>query len=253
VNYVLMASFGNDSVALIQWANERLLDKVTVLHNDTGWSATWWAERVQKGREWVESLGFEFASTSSVGMMEMVRAKKGWPRQGMQFCTEILKRQPAEDWMQKHAPPGVCVMVGVRRCESERRKDFPEFIKGSLDHGGRDMWAPLVNHSDEDRNALLARAGWDVLPHRSMECYPCVNANRKDIQMLDEDRIRLIEVFEEELGVGKNSGKPKTMFRPYRHGGAVGIRAVKQWADDGRYVPGMEDMFGSGCDGGFCE
>ena len=26
-----------------------------------------------------------------------------------------------------------------------------------------------------------------------------------------------------------------------------------QWANDGRYIEGQEDMFGSGCDGGFCE
>lgn len=254
MTYVLMASFGNDSMALIQWARESQLQDVTVLYNNTGWAAPWWIrERVEPGREWVEQLGFRFASTSSEGFMNLVRRKKAFPRQGMQFCTEHLKRVPSLEWMDKNCPKGTTVMVGVRRCESERRKDFPEYMEASLEHGGRPLWAPLASYSDEDRNALLERAGWPVLPHRSMECYPCVNANRKDLQILDEDRIQLIEVFEEEMGVGERSGKHKYMFRPYRHRGARGIRNVIRWANDGRYVEGQEDMFGSGCDGGFCE
>jgi 3'-phosphoadenosine 5'-phosphosulfate sulfotransferase (PAPS reductase)/FAD synthetase len=250
---VLMASFGNDSIALIQWARESHIEDVTVLYNDTGWSAPWWADRVEQGENWVRQLGFDFAKTESEGFMDLVRRKKAFPRQGMQFCTEWLKREPSMRWMEANCPPGSTVMVGVRRAESARRADFPEHMEASLEHGGRALWAPLATYSDEQRNALLERAGWPVLPHRSMECYPCVNANRKDLQMLDEGRIRLIEVFEDEMGVGERSGKHKFMFRPYRHQGARGIRNVVRWANDGRYVEGQEDMFGSGCDGGFCE
>jgi 3'-phosphoadenosine 5'-phosphosulfate sulfotransferase (PAPS reductase)/FAD synthetase len=248
-----MASFGNDSVALIQWAIEQSLDDVTVLYNDTGWAAPWWSERIDRGAAWVASAGFRFAKTNSVGLPELAKRKKAWPRQGMQFCTEHLKRQPSLDWMDQNCPPGSTVLVGVRRAESARRADFPEKMSASLDHGGRALWAPLATYSDEQRNALLQRAGWDVLPHRSMECYPCVNANRNDIRMLDENRIQLIELLEAEMGVGERSGNPKYFFRATRHQGAEGIREVVKWANRGTYVPGVDDMFGSGCDGGFCE
>lgn len=254
--YVLMASFGNDSIALIQWARENRLENLTVLYNDTGWAAPWWRERVEDGENWVRQIGFNFAKTESEGFMDLVRRKKAFPRQGMQFCTEHLKRLPSLEWMDQNCPRGTTtVMVGVRRCESERRKDFPEYMAASLEHGGRPLWAPLATYSDEQRNELLERAGWVPLPHRSMECYPCVNANRLDLQELgrDEDRIQLIEVFEEEMGVGERSGKPKYFFRAARHQGAKGIRNVIRWANDGRYIEGQEDMFGSGCDGGFCE
>lgn len=252
MKHVLMASFGNDSIALIQWARENHLQDVTVLYNDTGWSADWWKERVEQGENWVRQIGFGFAKTESEGFMDLVRRKKAFPRQGMQFCTEHLKRIPSMEWMDDNCPKGATVMVGVRRAESERRKDFPEFTHGSLEHGGRDLWAPLAPYSDEARNALLERAGWAVLPHRSMECYPCVNANRSDLRIVDENRIHLIETFEDEMGVGERSGKHKYMFRPYRHHGAQGIRNVIRWANDGKYIEGQEDMFGSGCDGGFC-
>jgi len=259
---VIMSSFGNDSLALIQWVREQRDDSkhdwfqdVTVLYNNTGWAASWWEVRVEECSRWVQQLGFQYAETQSEGFMDLVRRKKAFPRQGMQFCTEHLKRLPSLEWMDEHAPKHSTVMVGIRRCESKARADFPEFTSGSLEHGGRDLWAPLVDYSDEDRNRLLSDAGWAPIPTRSMECYPCVNSNRGDLQTLavDEKRIRLIEAFEEEMGVGKVSGNPKFMFRPYRHQGAKGIRNVIKWANDGKYIEGQEDLFGAGCDGGFCE
>ena len=250
---VIMSSMGNDSLALIQWAKESGLQDVTVLYNNTGWAKPLWSDRVEEAENWINQIGYRLAQTTGEGFMDLVRRKKAFPRQGMQFCTEHLKRIPSLEWMDVNAPKGSAVYVGVRRAESENRKDWPEYMEASLDHGGRPLHAPLATYTDEMRNSLLDRAGWAVLPHRSMECYPCINSNRADFRALDEDRIALIDVFETEMGVGVRSGKPKFMFRPYRHQGAKGIRNVVQWANDGKYIEGQEDFFGSGCDGGFCE
>lgn len=38
LEYTIKASYGNDSVALIQWCYERDLQNVVVLYNDTGWA-----------------------------------------------------------------------------------------------------------------------------------------------------------------------------------------------------------------------
>lgn len=171
--HVLFCSYGNDSIALIQWAHESGLKDVTCLYSDTGWSASWWTERVAKG----ETLA------------------------------------------------------------SER-------------HGGRELWQPLVRHDDAMRDALLHRAGFDVLPHRSLECYPCINANIDDIRLLSEDRIKLIDITEKNLGFTRK-GKPRVMFRTARRKGAVGIRAVVQWAAAPRPRDQME-MFPTQCDSGYC-
>ena len=82
-----------------------------------------------------------------------------------------------------------------------------------------------------------------------MECYPCVNASKADIAMLDAKRIDYIETVEIGLGVGKVSGKPKTMFRPASKKGASGIREVWQWSQTSNFAPGQADIF---CDSGFC-
>jgi len=259
LSHVIFASYGNDSLALIQWVRDNRMEreeKYTILYNDTGWAAPWWEDRVVECENWAQQCGFETARTESEGFMDLVRRKKAFPRQGMQFCTEHLKRLPALEWLDENMPKGTTCLVGIRRCESENRKDFPEYMEGSMEHGGRPLWAPLVNHTDEMRDALLERAGFEPLPHRSQECYPCVNANKTDLRGVDEDRIHLIEVFEEEMGVGVRSGNPKYMFRAKKKGGAAGIREVIEWASRDKFLPGHEDMFGGtgvGCDGGFCE
>ena len=48
VDHLIFASYGNDSIALIQWAHERGLPGVHVAYGDTGWAADWWAGRVDQ-------------------------------------------------------------------------------------------------------------------------------------------------------------------------------------------------------------
>ena len=77
---------------------------------------------------------------------------------------------------------------------------------------------------------MLSDFGWDVLPHQSMECYPCVCANKTDLAAIPKDHpvINRIEAIEIDMGHTRNE-KPRTMFRPYRVGGGVGIRQAIDW------------------------
>ena len=255
VKYVIFASYGNDSVALIQWAHETGLIDVVVLYSDTGWASDDWDARVSGAENWVRSLGYTPTRTASMGMEALVRSRSGWPRQGLQFCTWELKILPAKQRLDEIDPDkeATC-LVGVRRAESANRRSFPEHTPHSPNHGERPLWAPLVDHTDEMRNALVHRAGFVPLPHRSMECFPCINSNRGDLRALvsDEARIAHIERIEKDLGY-TSKGKPRTMFRPYRHMGATGIREIIRWAaaERGQFDP--DDGTGGGnCDSGFC-
>jgi len=133
---VLFASYGNDSVALIQFAKEAGWDDVTVLHTDTGWAAEGWPARVLQGERWARSLGFKTARTTGETMEQLLKRKKAWPRGGggkYQFCTEALKEAPAIAWLAEHDPEGEAVcMVGVRREESANRANFPEWCEQSV-------------------------------------------------------------------------------------------------------------------------
>jgi 3'-phosphoadenosine 5'-phosphosulfate sulfotransferase (PAPS reductase)/FAD synthetase len=250
-DYVIFASYGNDSAALIQWAHEQRLQGVTVAYTNTGWAAHKWADRVRVSSAWAQSLGFQTVEIPSMGMAALVAMKQAWPRGGggkFQFCTMHLKEAPALAWLDEVDPgrEAVC-MVGIRRAESANRATFPEWTEESERHGGRMLHAPLVRHTERMRDALILRTPLEVLPHRSKECYPCVNARKGEIAAMDETAIVKVETIEQRAGIN-SKGNARVMFSPARHNGAEGIRAV---VEDARH--GMTDLYEPvGCDGGWC-
>lgn len=229
----ISVSYGNDSLAMIQWAHEIGLPNATVAYCDTGWASPTWGNRVIEVERLAKSYGFPTVRLKSMGMAELVRMKKGWPGNGQQFCTAHLKGIPFLQWADEvDLGYTATVLIGKRRAESEKRKDIPEFIEASEHHGGRRVWHPLYLHTDEERNALIYRAGFVPLPHRSLECNPCVNANREDFLRLSPGEIDRVNDLEAEIG--------KPMFRPKRFGG-IGIYSVIKWATDGRDRPSADD------------
>lgn len=251
MDYVIFASYGNDSVALIQWAHERGLKGVHVAYSDTGWAADWWPARATQADKWARSLGFTTHRIGSEGMEALVMRKKAWPRGGggkFQFCTDALKKEPARRWLEAHDPNGDAVCItGIRREESENRRDAPEWVEESENHGGRSLWQPLVFHTEAVRDELVRKTPIPLLPFRSKECYPCVNARKAELRLLDDEareRVRLIE-----NAAGTNSkGNARVMFSPKRHGGAVGIDAV---VEDAKH--NSDDLFlTAGCESGWC-
>lgn len=247
---IIFASYGNDSIALVQWAKDNGLKDVLVAHSDTGWAAEGWADRVVQAEAWVSSLGFTPVRIPSVGMADLVRRKKAWPRGGggkFQFCTHELKEKPALEWMETIDPDkqAIC-MVGIRREESANRAMFPEWVEASDKHGGRTLHAPLVRLREKERNDLLAKTPFSPLPVRSKECWPCVNANKGELKLLDDRAIIRVKILEDEMGIN-SKGNARVMFSPARHNEAVGIEAVVNDAKKG-----VDDLFGGGCDGGWC-
>lgn len=251
MQYVIFASYGNDSIALIQLAHERGLKGVHIAFSDTGWAADWWLPRVEKAEAWAQALGFTTHRIPSEGMEALVMRKKAWPRGGggkYQFCTQALKKEPARKWLDEHDPDceATC-MTGVRREESENRRDAPEWVESSPDHGGRELWQPLVRHTAAMRDALALKSPLPLLPFRSKECYPCVNAQKGELRHLDE--ATRFKVWRIEQASGVNSkGNERVMFSPARHGGAVGIDAV---IEDAKHDSG-EIFQTSTCEAGWC-
>lgn len=253
--YVLKASYGNDSIALVQWAHENGLRDVTVVYSETGWAAKRWPERVEQGEFLADFYGFKTVRIESLGFVALARKKQSFPRQGIQFCTEELKIKPSLRWLEENDPSReATVLVGKRREESANRASTPEFVLYSPLDGGRRLWHPLFDTKEAERDALLARAGFKPLPHRSKECFPCINSNRSDLRELakDENRVAFIEALETEMG-HTSKGKPRTLFRPYRYMGATGIREIIRWAES---EPGKFDLDdgtgGGGCYTGQC-
>lgn len=245
--HIIKASYGNDSIALIQWAYENRerhkLDRVAVIYNDTGWSRSNWPARVEHAESLVRRYDFDPLRTASIGFVPLVRLKQGFPRHGMQFCTEQLKIGPTMELLAAiDQDREAIVMAGIRREESKRRQSWPEWVEADPMSGERDSWYPLVRVLEAERNTMILRAGFEVLPHRSQECYPCVNLDKPHLRTLDDAAIQKVEALEHEVG--------KPMFRARPRRGASGIREVVRWAqsDRGKYTEAQ----GSFCDGGWC-
>jgi len=222
---IISSSYGNDSIALIRWARDNDLPDVTVAYCATGWAAPDWLERVERGEDFARSLGFKVVRIQSMGFEDLVRMKKGFPANQYQFCTAHLKGIPFLNWIDEIDPKReAVVLIGKRRAESKKRANTPEFLISEY-HGDRKVWHPLYKHTDQQRNYLLDTARFEVLPHRSQECSPCVNANRSDFLLLTKSQIERVSALEVEIG--------KPMFRPKRFG-AVGIYGVMAWAKYGK-------------------
>ena len=256
--YFLFASMGNDSIALIKYFGMKWRNgEVHVLYTNTGWASEEWPARVEKGFALARHYGFDCVELFSEGMESLVLRKKGWPMpaSNMQFCTGELKIRPAMNYMDTVDPKREWICVnGVRRAESANRSDTPLWVESSERHGGRTLWSPLAMHTDEQRNQLLEHAGFGVLPHRSRECFPCISGKRETLRDLTEAKLVQIEGIEQRMG-NTSKGKPRSMFRPYRHMGATGIREVKAWADaePGQYGKGGKDWPEEQmCLAGFC-
>lgn len=243
IDHFVFCSGGNDSIALIQWIIEdACIDNVAVVYNDTGWAHPDWEERIS----WIEGLcvaeGFHFYRTESKGMEKLCREKQTFPMFGRQFCTQQLKIQPSVELMDELDPEReACVMVGVRREESRARSQFPEWTEDSVVHGGRLLWAPLVRHTEDRRNALVYNAGFEVLPYRSRECFPCIFANKQTVSELDEQSIQKVRILENELGAA--------WFRPKDKMGAKNIDEAYAWSKRNNR---KKDITQEGCSSGYC-
>ena len=281
MNYLAACSGGNDSIALIQFLYQRDLE-FGVVYNDTGWAAEGWNDRIDVIRRWCEQRDISFFITQSEGMEALVRRKKGWPMpaSNMQFCTAALKEEPTIKLLDEIDPDKeLTICTGRRRLESQNRSDLPQYQDESPKHGGRECWNPLYLHDEAMRDTLILAMGFTPLSHSSQECFPCVCANKTDLAAIPKDspRIDYIEAIEIDMGFTRNE-KPRTMFRPYRVGGGVGIRQAVDWGHGERgyksdFVPapykfkgsateapldfvydedGQGLLFSPQCDGGYC-
>jgi hypothetical protein len=238
IEYVVACSGGNDSIALIQLMLEKCSpEQFLVLYNDTGWARGDWPGRIKEVEAALTNKNVSFVRTVSMGFEALVKKKKGFPMPAskMQFCTESLKTKPTLHFLQENDPDALwTVVTGRRREESNNRAGLDMLEENTRVYQGRDVYNPLIMYDVPGRDTLINAFGFAPLPHSSMECFPCVCSKKSDFRMLAKypERIQMIKIIELEMGHTSN-GKPRTMFRPYRSGGGIGIEQVMTWASGG--------------------
>ena len=246
--HCISSSWGNDSIALLGWWLDTGRAPCYVTYIDTGWASDVWLDRHDRASEWARAQGFDVHTVAAArGFEDECVKNKMIPSGVAKWCTRILKQEPWLRWADKIDPDAemTCV-VGVRREESAKRAAWPEHTPDSDRHGGRDLWAPLVRMREPERDQVLRRHGWDPLPHRSMECSPCIYANRSDMLLIPAER--LARMGDLERRVSDAAGKPVRFF------GQQTAAERMRWAMSprGRHHTDQLSLMGNDCDSGWC-
>ena len=237
---IIFGNYGNHTIALMQWAYEQQLENLTVVSIDTQWAAAEWQERTIQGEILAKSLGFQaIRLPAKPTFQNLMRDRKEFPTQKFKWCAGFLKILPLLNWLDIEDPQcETVVIMGKRRKDSRANHDLPEFI-AEYDHFGmRKVWYPLYNCEDKKFHDLIQHAGFRFLPHRSLECDPCVYNTYADFQRMTENTIAKTESLENEMG--------KTMFvQPIRDM----VQSAR--ASDSVKPQNSHELFDMGCGSSF--
>lgn len=151
---------------------------------------------------------------SPLSFTEMIRLKARPPSRTSQFCTEILKLRPQRRWITENFGIGgqyeaesYCRYSGVRRDESERRKNTPDQEWDR--YFDCDLFHPVATWTKQQCFDFVKARGEKINPLYLMGfgrvgCAPCINSGKFDILNWLERRpemIQKVRIMEEEAGV----------------------------------------------------
>jgi 3'-phosphoadenosine 5'-phosphosulfate sulfotransferase (PAPS reductase)/FAD synthetase len=175
-------------------------------------------------------------------MVRWVLSRAMFPSRKRKWCTQELKVFTARDFMRaEHAAGRRPVnVVGIRAAESPARAAMPEHeLSTTLDCM---VWRPLLRWSEQDVIDIHRRHG--VAPNplylrgaARVGCWPCIQAGKAELRLLDEARIHAIErleVFVAELASEAGRAAPALFQHPTRNAAGerpcTPIREIVRWA-----------------------
>jgi 3'-phosphoadenosine 5'-phosphosulfate sulfotransferase (PAPS reductase)/FAD synthetase len=197
--YVIFGNYGNQTIAVMQWAWEQGLDNVYTVSVDTGWGHPWWQHRVEAAQEFADQCGFQVVRLqANPNFSQLVQQRQRFPSVKFQWCAGFLKGLPLLDWLEESDETEQATLIlGKRRADSRANQALPEWIEAH-EYYQRDVWHPLVAMDEDNWQQLITKAGFAVLAHRSLECDPCINSDAADFKRLQahETVIQRVEQLE---------------------------------------------------------
>jgi len=199
--YLMIANYGDDSIALMQWFIESET-QVTIVSVDTGWAAPEWSERVERAEAYGREYGLDIQRLQALqSFPQAVLDRKQFPSIKFQWCAPFLKGLAINQYLDEIDPAcEMTVCSARRRLGSRANRDLTEYVDGSEYFNERCMYYPLLEMTLLARDDLIRRAGFDILGHRSKECDPCIHSSRQDFAKLDSKNIEKTRQLEDSLG-----------------------------------------------------
>ena len=230
--YAVSVSGGKDSTAALLYMLNNYKNKGDIIPYfcDTGWEHPLTYEYLEYLEEILE---IKIIRLQSISLKELMLKKKMFPNRINRFCTEEIKLKPSIEFLLKlqEEYKKVINVVGVRREESAARAGEQRWKTAIMKIGkmarrdytkekGLTTFQPVVSWNEREvYEYIMQHIKMNPLYFMGFTrvgCYPCVLANKGEIEKLDEDKIREIEELEKVI--------PGTFF--YRNGRPTPIREV---------------------------
>jgi len=240
-SYIINGNYGNESIALLQWVIEAKLTTTCIVSVDTGWAGEGWLSRVKQGERYARQHHIQAARLqSSASFADLVRDREEFPSQKYQWCAGMLKGLALNAWLDDVDPHCEAVVLLAKRQSAARGNcDLMEFIPASDYYGGRKVWHPLHKHTTLERNQLINKAGFAILPHRSAECAPCIHATPKDLLTLASVDVEKTAILEQGMG--------QVMFPVALGQEGVAIKSLVRLARQQASNVSEDELFSMGC------
>lgn len=199
--YVIVGNYGNDTIALIEWVKQQQLAPVFILSVETGFTDERWRQHREHAAQYAHAAGLTpIHLQPKLQFAELMTDRGSFPTPKFLWCAGILKGLPILEWLDAADPScKATLMLGTRRSSARHLSTLHEFTDHSEEYGDRKVWHPLYCHDDTMRDALLQTAGFLPLPHRSLECQPCVNSTLAEWQQLTPETIAATAALENSL------------------------------------------------------
>lgn len=214
--YHIGVSGGKDSTALLLWMvyesgipHTQLVATFCDTQNEAQctYEHIWFLNRRVFPIVWLTSEGF----------FQLALRKKRFPATKSRFCTQELKLKPTKSFLEdlqeflfdeerETATPTVEVVScsGLRRSESEDRKNKPEWGDPMDSYFGLRDWRPLIDWNLSD--VLAIHKKYDIPLNdlyskgaKRVGCFPCINSSKPEIRAMAKyfpERIEEIDQME---------------------------------------------------------
>lgn len=246
LNNVINTNYSDDSIALLAYLKQVKIP-ATVVSIDTGLAAPSWLARVAAGEAYARTCGFAvYRLVAKQSFVDLVTTRKQFPNKKFQWCAGLLKGMTLLSWLDEVDPDCTAsILLAKRRSTSRQLADLPLVIENSEHYGERRVVHPIAVMTDAIRDHLLTAAGFTRIPHRSLECDPCIHSLPRELAQLAPSNLEKIAQLEAQVG--------NFMFAPTHYEGAEGIAAVVRKVQNGGPASQLDDassyyeVFDMGC------
>lgn len=185
----------------MQWLIEKQVSNIHFLSIDTGFAEPAWSTRLSSCADYAAShqVTVHFVR-SKINFSDLVISRNQFPSPKFQWCASFLKGLTLLSKLDELDPDCTATLVfGKRRLDARRLKELPEFEVDQDFYEGRTLWHPLYLLENEEFFELIRRTGFQVLPHLSRECSPCIHQKKEELNLLSPDSTHRLEHLENQV------------------------------------------------------